>query len=69
MATPFGGPHDGLAAAFRIARGRRDQAGDDAQQRRLARSGTTEQADDFAGMYRQIDFFEDQQFLAAALRK
>ena len=60
---------DGLAAAFGVARGRRDQAGDDAQQRRLARSGAAEQADDLAGADRQIDLFEHQQFLAAALRK
>ena len=41
-------PLDGLATAFCIARGWRDEAGDDAQQRRLARSGPAEQADDFA---------------------
>ena len=60
---------DGLAAAFGVARGCRDQAGDDAQQRRLARAGAAEQADDLAGMQRQIDVFEHQQFLAAAFRK
>ena len=61
--------HDGLAAAFRGAGGRGDQAGDNAQQRRLAGSGPAEQADNFAGMNHQIDFFENQQFLAAAFRK
>ena len=60
---------DGLAAAFRVARGRRDQAGDDAQQRRFAGAGAAEQADDLARADRQIDLFEHQQFLAAALRK
>ena len=60
---------DGLAAAFGVARGGRDQSGDDAQQRRLAGAGAAEQADDLARMDGQIDFFENQQFLAAALRK
>ena len=69
MAMPFGGPTIGLAAAFGIARGRRDQPGDDAQQRRFARSGAAEQADDLACADRQIDIFEHQQVLAAALRK
>src|SRR6266478_3023744 len=58
-------PDDGLAAAFGIARGRRDQSGDDTEQRRLARAGTAEQADDFTRTDGQIDLFEDQEILAA----
>ncbi len=60
---------DGLATAFRVTRGWCDEAGDDAQQRRLAGSRPAEQPDDFARMNRQIDFFEDLQILAASFRK
>jgi hypothetical protein len=67
MATPFGGPT--MISPRHLARGWRDQPCNDAQQRRLAGSGTAEQADDFTGMNRQIDVFEHQQFLAAAFRK
>jgi hypothetical protein len=69
METPFGGPMMASPRHFGVARGRGDQAGDDAQQRRFARSGAAEQADDLAGMDRQVDVFEHQQILAAALRK
>jgi hypothetical protein len=44
----FGGAPDRSAAIDHLTAARPDQAGDDAQQGRFARSGTTEEADDLA---------------------
>jgi hypothetical protein len=68
MATPFGGPLMVSPRHFASPE-EGDEAGDDAQQCRLARSGAAQQADDFAGVDCEIDFFQHQQVLAAAFRK
>ena len=53
MATPGAGPVDRLRrASCTSPGGRRQQAGDDAQQRRLAGAGAAEQADDLAARQR-----------------
>ena len=60
---------DHFAAASGVARGGRDQARDDSQQGRFARSGAAEQAHDLAGADGEVDLFKHQQLLAASLRK
>src|SRR6185437_9111654 len=68
MATPFGGPW--MVSPRHIASPEDgDQACDDPQQRRLARSGTAEQPDDLAGVDGQVDLLQHGESLAASLRK
>ena len=57
----FGRTVQRLAEIGHLAAGRLDQAGDDPQQRRLARAGTAEQPDDLAFAQRQVRIVEHQQ--------
>ena len=65
----FGQALDALAADGDGSTGGLQQKPDDREQRRLPGTGRTEQRDQFAGIERQVDAFEDvRQFVAIAER-
>ena len=69
MAMPGAGAVDRLAEIGDGARRRRRQAGDQAQQGRLARAGAAEQSDDLALRKRKFDAVEHQKLAAVGARE